>query len=170
MSSRGEGWPSSNCKGWHRMVPVPLTASRHAAFAGTVPFRDSPSSEDEILLEQGIRLEPLQPVGREIEARLEPENLLRERAPDSRALHEAVAGEPAGRVDAVGDQAEDWVSVGRHVIQTGPRAVDPGARGGRVAMDETSEPVAVERLVDDFVEAPARLGIAHRQHEPVAPA
>src|SRR5262249_26082557 len=126
MSSRGEGWPSS----------------RNARL-------DNPCSEHEVFREENIRFEPLQPVGREIEARLEPENLSRERAPDSRALHEAVAGEPAGRVDAVGDEAEDRVSVGRHVIQTGPRPVDPGARGGRVAMDETSEPVAEERLVDD---------------------
>ena len=37
-------------------------------------------------------------------------------------------------------------------------------------MVQPLEAVAEERLVDDLVEAPARLGIAHRQHEPAAAA
>jgi hypothetical protein len=51
----------------------------------------SPPLEDERLREDGALGETLEPVRREIEARLFPEQLRRGRFPHRRALHEAVA-------------------------------------------------------------------------------
>src|SRR6185503_16606849 len=100
-----------------------------------------------------------QAVGAEVEARGLAEDLLRQRAPNCRRLHEAVAGEPARGVDAVRDLAEDRVRVGGHVVETGPGALDPGFAGRRVAVVQARKAVIEERLVNGLLEAPARLRI-----------
>ncbi len=84
------------------------------------------------------------PVVREVEGRRLAEQLGRDGRADRGRLHEAVAGEAARRVDAVGDRADDRVRVGRHVVEAGPRAPDRRARAGRVAMREPPAPVLDE--------------------------
>ena len=60
--------------------------------------------------------------------------------------------------------------VGRHVVEAGPRVLDPGSRRRQVPVREPPEPVRDHALVDAFLVGPARLRIGHREDEPVAAA
>jgi len=79
-----------------------------------------------------------------------------------------VAAEAAGRIDAVGDAADDRMCVRGHVVEAGPGLRDRRAGRRRVAAGEPREPVGEERFVDGCLERPARLRIGHREHQPVA--
>ena len=106
-------------------------------------------------------LEPLEPVRAEVDRGPSPSRISSAIAcADRGRLHEAVAREAAGRVDAVGDPPEDRVGVGRHVVEPGPGLADPAAGGRREAVRQPLEPVVEDRLVDGRLEAPARLGVA----------
>ena len=98
---------------------------------------------------------------------LEAEELLRQRAADRGRLHEAVAGEAAGRIDAVGDLAEDRMRVGRHVVEAGPRRArsSPPPPAGSGGASRSSRSANSDSSTSSF-EAPARLRLDHREHEP----
>src|SRR5690242_6519001 len=68
-------------------------------------------------------------VGRQVELGFTAQQLLSDRASNGRGLHEAVAGESAGGVDAVADPADDRVCVRGHVVEPGPGAHDRSSGG-----------------------------------------
>src|SRR6476646_832797 len=117
------------------------------------------SSKDELLRERRPLVEPRQPVRRQVARGLAVKELLGNRADDGRRLHEAVAGESACCIEAVADRADDRMRIGSHVVEAGPRAGDAGFASRRIAVRETLEPVAENRLVDDLLKAPAWHGI-----------
>src|SRR6185437_6852315 len=119
----------------------------------------SGSSKDELLRERRPLGESRQAVRREIERGLAVQELFGNRAADGRRLHESVAGESACCIEAVAYRSDDRMRIGGHVVEAGPRACDAGLAGRRIAVRETLEPVAEDRLVDDLLEAPARRGV-----------
>ena len=97
------------------------------------------------------------------------EDLLRDRPSDRGRLHEAVAGEAARRVDAVGDAAEDRVRVRRSCRTApptrrrsgAPAAAESGARAARAGRRTPTSSTTVSK--------PHRgSGSCHRQHERIA--
>jgi len=62
------------------------------------------------------------------------------------------------------------VCVRRHVVEPGPRILDRRALGEWKAPDEPLDAVVEERFVHRGVEGPTRLGVGHRENEPVAAA
>src|SRR5919106_4947507 len=107
---------------------VPIATCRQSGPAGTL--------QDDLLRKDRSRAEAFQPVGGEIERRSALDYLLGDGAADGRRLHEPVAGEAAGGVDALADPADDRMRVRAHVVEPRPRPSDAGAPRGREAAAE----------------------------------
>src|SRR5580765_8692720 len=125
------------------------------------------SSKDELLRERRPLGEPRQAVRRQVQRGLAVKELFGNGPADGRRLHESVAGESACRIEAVAYRSDDRMRIGSHVVEAGPRACEAALASRRIAVRETLEPVAENRLVDDLLEAPTRRGIGHRDPEAI---
>src|ERR671922_2243495 len=110
----------------------PVRALRPRACSPPIVSRRTPRDADRFLEHErlgkdGVAGEAVEPVRREVERRFARRELLRDRLANRGCLHEAMAGEPTGRIDALPDPADDGMRVRRHVVETRPRASDADA-------------------------------------------